>query len=202
MAWKIKQSDIVEVDGDEFVKLGDRQLAKLLGVELITQLCGMRELKELRSQATASADDKGTCSLFEDEQSTPSKKTKVSRGESARQRQDAKVIQVDVDNKSITMLRAVHPLDIVCVRCDEQTLQVVLNFLKHKGFGERRSRNPDGLPSGIQRIHGHGYRVKYRDAENTIKYKGFEELDVALEFHANPLEWIDANASDEEEDDD
>jgi hypothetical protein len=197
--WRIKADEMLEVDGDTFVKLETKNssLSGLIGNKggymCLSRSHGYKALFELRNQESARVTqeelkDEG-CSLFDEV-----KKIKVvkSRDDLRADRDNHRVVTILLGfppciPSNVVMLRQVHPLDSLFIKFEETSITAVLEYISSMLFeSARRTRNPDQLPKGIKR-HELGYLVRYKTCSGQHKHKLRRTMDAAIAFHADPF---------------
>ena len=197
--WKIKPDETQVVDDEVFVRINTKNssLSSLIGnvggFLCLTRSEGLQKLVELRnkqSELTARG-----CTLFE-EQQQPIKKRQSRSDIGKARREPSQTMKVPVghgdDVQSVVMLKPAHPSDSVMVRFEETDISIVLDFLMNSPFASnKRARNPDKLPHGINRLGESDFLVKYT-TEGILKRKKFSDISSALEFHADPIAYLDA----------
>ena len=88
----------------------------------------------------------------------------------------------------IDVLRPIHPDDCVFVEYEDDTISVVLGFLRAGGFGESKRPNTMHLPRGtrVRSAGKHNFSVRYTKGDGTISKKICKTIDEALAFQADP----------------
>lgn len=181
-AWHIKNTSIITVGDQNFVKLKATEygLVRLVTEGIVDRMpknpslwnCpGFKRLTKLRNERQAAdlTADNPASDLF-DGGRTAQKKARRTAGELRDMRSTPTLIQVDVPTaanmKTIPMVRPAHPCEDVCIPLDSEIIEhVVLSIreceLSAELLSTKRCYNPEELPKGVWRSSDrNGYLVK------------------------------------------
>ena len=158
--WKVNKQHLVDVHGEQFIKLvssSGHGWTKLVcegqiqgGVPKNASLCrcpGLRQLYELRNQRQCeelSSSSKATGPMLFDNQpeqglsSTRKPKRTMQQVREARETLDTLIVDIpgvgDVEPLAVRMLRPVHSRDDLCVPLDSKVLQHLICFIRNAGI--------------------------------------------------------------------
>lgn len=203
--WKVKKGQIVEVDGQQFVKLrsseyslvrlvtegmlGDGKLPKNPSLSACT---GMRELVRLRNEKQRhelTSEVQPQSALFKGTVAPPRKTIRQTSAKIKDLRDNPQSLTVDVPGfdgrptMPIQMIRPVHPCDDIAVPLNEEQLDHVFGFIRHLGIdadtlsAKRVYASSGSECRGIWKS-GDGYVVKTEDS----RYKRAKTLDDAMKI--------------------
>ena len=196
--WKIRSDETQVVDDEVFVRISTKNsslssmLGNVGGFCCLTRSEGLQKLMELRNKQSELP--AGGCTLFEEQQPIKKRQSRSDIGKA--RREPSQTMKVPVghgdDVQSVVMLKPAHPSDSVMVRFEETDISTVPGFLMKCPFASnKRSRNPDKLPYGINRLGESDFLVKCT-IEGILKRKKFSDISSALAFQADPIAYMEA----------
>jgi hypothetical protein len=202
--WMIPPTDVVDVEGQLFVKLNGRNHGLLQVVitgnslapkslRTLTASTGIKEIVLLRNKAQAAAfeaeSNESSCSLFD---TTPVKKARVARHDVQAARGAPRTLTVclpvDGVERDVAVLRPVHPRDTLFVEYELDAITTVLTYIRCSGFDETLQQCRSGLPQGIHRRKDklYSFAVTYTKPDGTKGQRMCKELADAIAFQADP----------------
>ena len=204
---RLSGSDVVEVDGESFVRLkptGRAMIALMTeGNDLapnplpkgfsLTSCSGMKQIIEARNVAQArELKNAGGSGLFKKVEHAKKKqrRTRTPQQEINEQRTVAETITVQCNWNGKTcdcsMLRPVQGSDALWVLYDAPTLKFLINWMREAGFKEDTTRHLTkevaNVPKGVVRYRK-GYRVMWKTADGEkTQYTKIDSLQGAIQF--------------------
>ena len=203
--WKVHPADLVDVSGETYVRLKpyDTSLVRLICAHApgsapdpvpknytLTASVGYRKLISLRNEAQRAAlcGDEATParSLFGARSApTPSKAPRVPRQATKERRAAPSTMVVELPphdrnstTTSVSLLRPLHPQDILCVALDTEVLDAIFGFVCGHGFDNEGAHKWDrSLPKGVFKRKA-GYLCK--DTSGVCKHKLLKTIGAVM----------------------
>ena len=203
--WKIFPEDVVDVDGQQFVRLKvfnhslmlilleGNDLAPLDAKTLRSLSCskGLSQMMTQRNKAQLDATNKTTKnSLFnpsesgDDQGDGPWMKKSFSELREKRLIPTPMniIVKVDDEEHEVQVLVPSHPMDALWVKYDASTIGHVIKYLRDEGFSEPRKQKL--LPKDISQTGELFVAVHKDEASGKKKYKTSKELDEVMAWKA------------------
>jgi hypothetical protein len=169
--WKIlKEHDVIGLDdGRIFVQLSvqNTSLSRLIGNDqgssCLTRSIGYQKLLKLRNSEALrlwhEEEVENAATLFDD---TPTPSRRRSRKQIKDDRDQHRSMSVNVQTKhgacAVEILRPSLPRDKLFVRWEQDTMDVIISYIKSEGFAGEKKRRTTDLPKGVDK-HAKGYLV-------------------------------------------
>ena len=205
--WKIMPEDITMVDDMQFVKLkatsgglqsllfeGNELAQSTPKIKMVTSSVGMAHMMKLRDTAvkdTAQQQVPSTSCLFnEPVQPKTIKRSRIEvQQKRASEPRSSLEISITVDGLShpISVMEPVASRDAMHVLCTEETLAIVIKFIRDEGFTEPDQRaKTSGLPPGIYTRGSKFLAVKFVEGSRKHKVVADAESGVAWQMSTDP----------------